>query len=150
MQRLPSYFPRFWNRVYADPDTGCWLWTGAHDPHTGYGKFTLGTGCTSQTAHRLAWELEVGPVEANHEIHHVCPNRNCVRPEPGHLVKVTRREHMRLNGRLDATHCKRGHEFTEENTYIVKATGKRRCRECQRIRDRRRQPRPRRSVTKGR
>ena len=28
------------------------------------------------------------------------------------------------------THCKRGHEFTEENTYVYAKTGARFCREC--------------------
>lgn len=35
------------------------------------------------------------------------------------------------------THCKRGHEFTPENTY-VKPDGRRTCRTCMRIRDRKR------------
>ena len=36
------------------------------------------------------------------------------------------------NGRLSWTHCKHGHEFTEENTY-VKPSGIRQCRTCKRI-----------------
>jgi hypothetical protein len=35
------------------------------------------------------------------------------------------------------THCKRGHEFTEENTR-VETSGSRRCRECDRLRFRKR------------
>lgn len=35
--------------------------------------------------------------------------------------------------RRAATHCKRGHEFTPENTYVYpNRNGKRRCRTCQR------------------
>ncbi len=34
------------------------------------------------------------------------------------------------------THCKRGHEFTAENTAIIKRTGQRLCRECHRARGR--------------
>ena len=30
------------------------------------------------------------------------------------------------------THCKRGHEYTELNTYIVPATGHRQCHTCRR------------------
>ena len=35
------------------------------------------------------------------------------------------------------THCKNGHKFTEENTYI-RSDGSRRCRTCHRLRDRQR------------
>jgi hypothetical protein len=31
------------------------------------------------------------------------------------------------------THCKKGHEYTEENTYIQPNSGTKTCRECQRI-----------------
>ena len=34
-------------------------------------------------------------------------------------------------------HCRRGHEWTEENTYVRRDTNLRVCRECQRIRSRR-------------
>lgn len=34
------------------------------------------------------------------------------------------------------THCKRGHEFTDENTYLC-PNGKRNCKECRRIANRR-------------
>jgi hypothetical protein len=38
------------------------------------------------------------------------------------------------------THCKRGHEFSPENTEIA-ANGTRKCRECRRVADRKRTPR---------
>ena len=34
------------------------------------------------------------------------------------------------------THCKRGHEFTDENTWTCSKSGKRRCRTCDRDRAR--------------
>ena len=34
---------------------------------------------------------------------------------------------------MPKTHCKRGHEFSPENTYINPGSGKRKCRECQRV-----------------
>ena len=34
------------------------------------------------------------------------------------------------------THCKRGHEFTEDNTWVSPSTGGRTCRSCQKSRSR--------------
>lgn len=42
----------------------------------------------------------------------------------------TRRNRRWLN---KPTHCRRGHEMTEENTYTVPATGARACRRCSRV-----------------
>ncbi len=42
------------------------------------------------------------------------------------------------NYRAKKTHCKRGHEFTEENTYVPPGTTQRTCKECRRIRERKR------------
>ena len=36
-------------------------------------------------------------------------------------------------GNADLTHCKRGHAFDEDNTYIHKKSGKRRCKSCRRV-----------------
>lgn len=46
----------------------------------------------------------------------------------------------RLNGRLDRTHCRHGHEYTPENTYMHTRAGTpayRVCRECQRQKSKR-------------
>ncbi len=39
-----------------------------------------------------------------------------------------------IHNEATKTHCKRGHEFTSENTYIYPPTGARRCRSCKRLR----------------
>ena len=70
-------------------------------------------------------------------VEHACDNGNCVRY--GHLRLGDAQSNMTdmiMKGRKvvwnrDVTHCKHGHEFTEENTYVT-TIGKRSCRECMR------------------
>lgn len=111
---------------------GCWEWTGTRT--YGYGRFRL-RGKYVQ-AHRLMYELLVGPIPDGLQLDHLCRNRACVRPS--HLEPVTQRENI-LRGEgptannATKTHCRYGHEFTPENTYQVK-TGGRFCRACARAR----------------
>jgi hypothetical protein len=131
---------RFWEKVnkttgkfYAG--TECWEWTGTRT--NGYGRFSLeGRGIY---AHRFAYEMANGPLPEGLEPDHLCRNTACVRPE--HLEAVTHRVNVRRGNAPAATnarrtHCKRGHEFTPENTYRT-ASGNRLCRICRRAIDRR-------------
>jgi len=125
---------RFLAKTEPCPTTGCWLWT-AGLMLRGYARFSW-DGRTG-LAHRYAYEHYVAPIPADMEIDHICRNRFCVNPD--HLDVVTARENTR-RGRSPAsvnaakTHCKNGHEFTPENTYIVndsrKARPARVCRTC--------------------
>ena len=140
---IPTTEDRFWSKVNRDgpipefaPHLGqCWVWTRALDGK-GYGKFTLlveGVWRFLQ-AHRVAYELLVGPVPEGLELDHRCRVRNCVRP--AHLDPVTHEENQRrgMAGELK-THCIHGHEYTLENTY--RPPGKptsRACRTCMKIR----------------
>jgi hypothetical protein len=76
------------------------------------------------------------------EVDHLCRVRHCVNPE--HLEWVTHSENIRraepwLFGQNQGahlrarTHCKNGHEFTEENTRHLIEAGhtRRRCLTCQ-------------------
>jgi hypothetical protein len=77
-------------------------------------------------AHRFAYELLVGPIPAGLTLDHLCLNKACVRPD--HLEPVSLTVNIRrANARR--THCKRGHAFTPENTYLDKI-GARQCRKC--------------------
>lgn len=117
---------RFWAKVNKT-DT-CWLWTAAQK-HNGYGSFTY-KGKTFR-AHRLSYELLVGPIPAGLVLDHLCRVRHCV--NPAHLEVVTMEEN-KLRGlsvcNINAakTHCKHGHEFTAENTWLEGHW--RRCRTC--------------------
>jgi hypothetical protein len=81
-------------------DEGCWRWTGSW-AMGGYGvmRTESGAGPRRTVAHRFAFEcMEGRPVLDGHELHHVCENPWCVNPM--HLVEVTRREHMEIDGRI--------------------------------------------------
>lgn len=116
----------FWTKVdMADPE-GCWLWqqsTGSH----GYGQ--TWDGITVRLAHRAAWELTNGRIPDDLTVDHVCRERRCC--NPAHLRLLSNTENARLNGAAIKTHCKRGHEFDEANTYVNKL-GHRTCRTCRR------------------
>lgn len=112
----------------VDPETGCWEWLRTRTP-TGYGFIRVFEKTVS--AHRLSYELFVGPIPAGLEVHHTCRNRGCIRP--AHLEAVTRDENMRLARK---THCLRGHALVEENLYYTGSGGYRRCRVCKTLRSR--------------
>jgi len=102
---------------------GCVEFLGRRDRH-GYGHVRA-FGGDNWLAHRAMYVLMVGAIPDGLMLDHLCRNRACV--NPGHLEPVTHAENQR-RGVLARTHCKWGHEFTPENTYV--GGGKRTCRIC--------------------
>lgn len=102
---------------------GCWLWTGYPGNH-GYGTIKLKGKVL--LAHRVAWELENGPISDDLTVDHLCANKLCVRVS--HMELVSRSENSRREGvRARKPTCPKGHaEFT------IRSNGKRSCRACQR------------------
>lgn len=106
----------------------CRLWTGTLDSD-GYGRASAG-----RLAHRVTYELEVGPIPPGLEIDHLCRNRACVNPD--HMEIVTHAINMARSSTATKTECINGHPYDEANTYI-RPSGHRDCRRCSAERQRR-------------
>ena len=144
MAALTPLEDRFWK--FVDKSGGCWLWTGGRN-RDGYGmvRVTDDLGRRMVQATRAALYLDSGswppPWPVGH-ILHSCDNPSCVRPD--HLRVGTHAENMMDKVRsgnhhnASKTHCKRGHEFTPENTLSFKDRPGRMCIACRRIGARRR------------
>lgn len=125
---------RFWPKVDKRGPNECWLWTAYTDGY-GYGQITV--DYKRKKAHRIAYELVVGAIPPGMSLDHLCRQPGCV--NPAHLEPVTQGENVRrgaaglkvLLRQALQTHCKRGHEFDEDNTYHA-PDGRRVCRACQR------------------
>lgn len=111
--------PPFWHRVEWTP--GCWPWLGYLQPSAGYGMHGR------RLAHRVAYELAVGPIPQGLELDHLCRNRGCV--NPAHLEPVTHRTNAlrgegvgARNARMSGCPCGRPYDLVDG--------GKRRCRPC--------------------
>jgi hypothetical protein len=119
---------------------GCILRTEGID-RDGYSLIRESGGKTRR-AHRVAYELLVGPIGAGLQLDHGCHTRDLNCPggvdclhrrciNPHHLEPVTSRENTVRGGNSRKTHCANGHEFSAENTH-VELRGTRACRACNR------------------
>lgn len=154
--------------AFADrtaPNGTCIQWIGPTNVE-GYGRLSHG-GQTFQ-AHRVAYESVNGRVPAGMFLDHTCHtdaaargdcaggptclHRSCVNPD--HLEPVTALVNTMRSPMAPAavnaakTMCIHGHPFDSENTHTDK-DGKRHCRACCRVRDRKRRARTAAATTKG-
>ena len=146
---------RFFEKFIPEPNSGCWLWTGAIcKGNAGYGQMRW-KGKT-QSAHRVSFEIHKGILPSDLDICHTCDVPSCVNPD--HLFSGTRSENMvdcvrkgrfaqvalasktrlrknRFRQELK-TSCPSGHPYDAGNTYtyIDKDGGKHRhCIICRAI-----------------
>lgn len=129
---------KFWSKVNKTAE--CWEWAACKMP-TGYGK--LKYKGQDWLAHRLSYTLLIGPIKEGLTVDHLCRNRSCVNPD--HMELVSQGENTLrglsvsgINSRK--THCSKGHEYGGENLIVARKTSHRRCRTCERIKDKNRYP----------
>ena len=156
-----------WSELFTDEDyiarwmartvvtqTGCWEWQGPTERFRNQKPGQRGYPSSSYRNKRVRihrWMLarKLGrPLEPGEQACHGCDNPPCWNPD--HLYPGTNAQNhldggkrKRMQGQTK-THCAHGHEFTPENTYVAQGRGAsgqgtgRNCRECQRIRNRKR------------
>lgn len=128
--------------TYKDPMAGCWIWLGALNH--GYAMARNVSFGKETKVHRMSYTYYRGPIPDGLHIDHLCRVRCCV--NPWHLETVTFAENVRRGLPFKTpvselrSACKRGHPFTEENTWIeidTEGYSVRHCRECRRANNRR-------------
>lgn len=108
----------------------CWLWTGAKT-NKGYGNYQ------SRLAHRVSYELHIGPIPEGLTLDHQCRNTICV--NPAHLKPMTQYENNMLGEGPTAlnkrkTTCVNGHDLDTCSKIVKRKDGvRRKCLECQKI-----------------
>lgn len=130
---------RLQKKIIPEPNSGCWLWTGALT-HDGYGRIRVQG--KQKLIHRVVFEFYKGSILKELQLDHLCRVRCCANPE--HLEMVTCAQNIqRGNTGLNhssKTHCPQGHPYTEENTryWFGRGVRARYCRVCRRIDQRQR------------
>lgn len=133
LYRGKSVSERFWLNVIMPTDrAACWEWCGSKTKK-GYSYMTAPReeGAKQLPAHRVSYELNVGPIPHGLVIDHLCRNRGCV--NPAHLEPVTGLENVRRGDappvkRGRSASCPNGHLYTPDNTQ--RRGGVRRCLAC--------------------
>jgi len=127
---------KFETRYKINEVTGCWEWTSYGRSNYGFITIVLNGKPKSLQAHRISYELFVGPIPEGLLVRHTCDNPPCVNPE--HLLTGTTTDNAQdcisrgRNAQAKKTHCRNGHEYNLENTlnYIYSTYKERKCRIC--------------------
>ena len=131
-KRAISIETRLLDKISPEPNSGCWLWIGATQ-RKGYGAIRFDGKFIA--AHRVSYTVFRGKIPDGLELDHLCRVHCCINPDHleavSHSMNVHRGKSPSANN-ARKTHCKNGHAFTPENTYIKPSGDGRECRICKR------------------
>lgn len=112
---------------------GCHGWIASR---AGHGYPSISVNGKHRLVHRITHEQMFGPIPKGKEAHHKCENKGCINPL--HIQPVTHAENIQIadprkwSWLSKKTHCPKGHEYDEVNTYVWR--GGRHCRSCRKAR----------------
>lgn len=102
---------RFEDKLMYEPNTGCWIWTGATRGNNHYGALKINQK-NSICTHRLSYQMYKGVVPDDLNVLHTCDNALCCNPN-----------HLYLGTQLDNIKDRTLKQRTR-NRYSVKHLGK--------------------------
>ena len=108
---------RFEEKYIPEPMSGCWLWTASVNDK-GYGKLSISAGIWKK-AHRISWEINVGPIPKGSGYHGTCVLHKCDVPScvnPDHLFLGTNADN--IYDRMDKGRGRKTKEFYEKRKRI--------------------------------
>jgi hypothetical protein len=135
-----SQLERYFDRRIIDNNSGCWLWNG---PKNRSGHAEVRIDYEHYLLSRVSASVYLG-LDLNDKINQAnhrsdkCNNAECWNPE--HLYIGTQQENVQdrvatnttNKGSRYKTHCPKGHEYTDKDSYTNPKTNKRYCRVCRR------------------
>lgn len=126
-----SVAERLADNSVPEPNTGCVLWLGAVNTK-GYGLMSVDD--VMRMVHRLAYEVDNGPIPPRTLVCHKCDQPSCIRAD--HLFSGTHKDNAqdkvakgRGRGQRN-TQCPSGHPYDKENTITRTRTSGRTYRLC--------------------